>query len=92
MSDVKKKWEEYPDMRETRELMEVIRTERLRLSKVEVAKAIADETGYHFTGDMYRAMEQGMTKQVPAWVVIAFMKVYDIAPDIMFPSIGRMWG
>ena len=88
--DAKKKWEEYAPVKETRDILYDLRQAR-NMSKAQTALAISEETGYYFTEDMYRAIEQGMTKQVPLWVILAFMKVYDVLPDDMFPSIGRMF-
>lgn len=79
---------EYPPHANLREQLKFIRNDRA-LTSDEVAKRIAEETGYHFTGDMYQAIERGVTKNVPAWMLIAFMQTMGLtsADELFYDCI-----
>lgn len=80
-------WEEYAPAKTTREKLYEIRMLRNR-TKEQVAADISEETGYTFTQDQYRAIEQGITKNIPLWVIMAFARVYYVTPDEMFPGLA----
>jgi hypothetical protein len=68
---------EYTPHADFRDRLKFVREDR-NLNAIQVAKLISEETGYHFTGDMYHAIEKGVTKNVPAWMIIAFMRVLGV--------------
>ena len=77
------KFTEYPRAAELRASMNRVRTSRM-LTADDVAKMISDETGYHFTGNMYQAIETGVTKNVPTWVPLAMLNIFALHPAELF--------
>lgn len=79
------KFDEYPAMIPIRLKMRATRN-RDQLSYADVSQRLQEETGYPVTPDQYRSIEQGITKNVPLWLVIGFMRAYNISLQDMFPT------
>ena len=47
---------------------------------------------YRLSGDQYRSMEQGYTKDVPLWVVIIACHVYGIGPGALLGDVLGDYG
>lgn len=82
-----KKFVDYPPLTHTRERFNEIRV-GYQMSTDDVAKLISEDTGYAFTGHQLYAIERGITKDVPLWVAISFMKVMQLpTADSLFPYV-----
>lgn len=77
-------------MKSVRENMQALRTDR-QITRKDLARDISEMfgEGYHLTDQMLYAIEGGITKSVPTWVVIGYMMQLNLfSADEIFQFLG----
>lgn len=91
--------------RDTKHVMSVLRDARVAnnhayINTAQAIEAYAAELfedgeirfPYRISGDQYRSIEQGYTKDVPLWVVLIACRIYAIGPGALLGDVLGEYG
>lgn len=84
---------EYPSQTTVMKRLKNLRIDR-QLSTEDCSRIIREATGYHFSRAMYAACEEGVTKNIPLWAVIALLgseELGTMSADEIFGDVLYRW-